>query len=65
MSAPTCRALDKPYDGDRTGLVSYVIDGFIVSSNVKVNSVETIDLNFRNSDHHPVAMEFTLQPDGV
>ncbi|HNW87048.1 MAG TPA: endonuclease [Candidatus Limiplasma sp.] len=61
MSTPTCRALDKPYDGNRTGLVAYVIDGFIVSSNVKVNSVKTIDLNFRNTDHQPVVMEFTLQ----
>ena len=61
MSVPTCRALDKPYGGNRDGLVAYVIDGFIVSSNVKVNSVETIDLNFRNTDHQPVAMEFTLQ----
>ena len=64
-NTPTCRALDKPYDGNRKGLVVYVIDGFIVSSNVKVNSVETIDLNFRNTDHQPVAMEFTLQPAGV
>ena len=65
LNTPTCRALDKPYDGNRKGLVAYVIDGFIVSSNVKVNSVETIDLNFRNTDHQPVAMEFTLQPAGV
>ncbi len=61
MSVPTCRALDKPYDGDRDALTAYVIDGFIVSANVKVNSVETVDLNFRYSDHQPVVMEFTLQ----
>jgi endonuclease/exonuclease/phosphatase family metal-dependent hydrolase len=61
MSVPTCRALDKAYDGDRESLTAYVIDGFIVSSNIKVNSVETMDLNFRNTDHQPVAMEFTLQ----
>jgi endonuclease/exonuclease/phosphatase family metal-dependent hydrolase len=61
MSVPTCRSLDAPYDGNRDTLVAYVIDGFIVSSNVKVNSVETVDLNFRNTDHQPVAMEFTLQ----
>jgi len=61
MSVPTCRALDKPYDGNRDTLTAYVIDGFIVSENVKVNSVETIDLNFRNSDHQPVALEFTLE----
>lgn len=61
LSVPSCRALDKPYDGNRNDLTAYVIDGFIVSDNVKVNSLETIDLNFRNSDHQPVAMEFTLQ----
>ncbi len=58
---PTCRALETPYQGDRSAVVMYVIDGFIVSANVKVNSVQTYDLNFRNSDHQPVAMEFTLQ----
>ena len=61
MRVPTCRALAAPYDGNRNDLVAYVIDGFIVSSNVKVNSVETVDLNFRNTDHQPVSMEFTLQ----
>jgi len=61
ISVPTCRALNKPYDGNRDSLTAYVIDGFIVSENVKVNSVETIDLNFRNTDHQPVALEFTLQ----
>ena len=58
---PTCRALETPYDGDRSAVVMYVIDGFIVSDNVKVNAVETYDVNFRNSDHQPVVMEFTLQ----
>ena len=61
LTTPTCRSLEAPYDGDRSSLVAYVIDGFIVSANVKVNSVETYDLNFRNTDHQPVAMEFTLQ----
>lgn len=58
---PTCRSLETPYTGDRDAVVMYVIDGFIVSDNVKVNSVETVDLNFRNADHQPVTMEFTLQ----
>lgn len=61
LGTPTCRALNKPYDGNRDTLLTYVIDGFIVSSNVKVNSVQTVDLNFRNTDHQPVVMEFTLQ----
>ena len=61
LSAPTCRSLDKAYLGDRDAHVMYVIDGFIVSDNIKVNGVETIDLNFLYSDHQPVAMDFTLE----
>lgn len=61
LSVPSCRALDAPYDGDRDTLTAYVIDGFIVSSNIRVNSVKTVDLNFRNTDHQPVTMEFTLK----
>ena len=61
LGVPTCRALVAPYDGNRESLTAYVIDGLIVSSNIKVNSVTTIDLNFQNTDHQPVAMEFTLQ----
>ncbi|MDD3213508.1 MAG: endonuclease [Eubacteriales bacterium] len=61
LSVPSCRALDKPYDGNRDTLTAYVIDGFIVSANVRVNSVKTVDLNFRNTDHQPVTLEFTLK----
>lgn len=58
-SSPTCRLLDKPYDGDRKNSQMYVIDGFIVSDNLKVNHVETVDMNFKNSDHNPVALQVT------
>lgn len=61
LTVPTCRSLDKPYDGDRDAHQMYSIDGFIVSGNVKVNGVETVDLNFQYSDHQPVVMDFTLQ----
>ncbi|MBE5801480.1 MAG: endonuclease [Clostridiales bacterium] len=60
-SHPTCRSLSKPYSGDRATTQFYVIDGFIISENLKVNHVETIDLNFLNSDHNPVMMQVTLQ----
>ncbi len=60
-STPTCRSLQKPYSGDRNATQFYVIDGFIVSDNLKVNHVETIDLNFLNSDHNPVVLQVTLQ----
>lgn len=63
-SSPTCRSLDKPYDGDRENTQFYVIDGFILSDNLKVNLVETIDLNFQNSDHNPVRLQVTLKASG-
>jgi endonuclease/exonuclease/phosphatase family metal-dependent hydrolase len=61
LSVPTCRSLDKPYGGNRDDHFMYVIDGFIVSGNIKVNGVQTMDLNFKNTDHQPVVMDFTLK----
>ena len=54
----TCRAAEIPY----TPGVNYinVLDGFIVSDNVRVNSVRNIDTGFAYSDHNPVRMEFIL-----
>ena len=61
-SVPTCRSLDKPYAGaDKDTFQYYVIDGFIVSSNIEVKSVQTQDLGFVNSDHNPVVMECVLK----
>ncbi|MCR4790455.1 MAG: endonuclease/exonuclease/phosphatase family protein [Treponemataceae bacterium] len=59
---PSCRSLDKPLEGaDLENFQFYVIDGFIVSPNVKINKAETVNLNFKNSDHNPVVMSFTLK----
>lgn len=60
-SSPTCRLLNQPYSGNRRGTQLYVIDGFIVSENLHVNHVETLDLNFESSDHNPVLLQVTLQ----
>ena len=61
-SAPTCRSLDRVYEGaDQNDFWFYMIDGFIVSDNVQVNTVETLDLQFTCSDHNPVRMTFTLK----
>lgn len=59
-SVPTCRLLNAPYDpaGEKTQY--YVIDGFLVSPNVAVESVETQDLGFANTDHNPVLLRVTL-----
>jgi len=61
LSVPTCRSLDKAYDGNRDDHTLYAIDGYIVSDNIKINGTQTIDLNFQYSDHQPVVMDFTLK----
>jgi endonuclease/exonuclease/phosphatase family metal-dependent hydrolase len=60
-SAPTCRSLDKPYDGNRVEHQFYLIDGFILSPNVELISLQTVDLDFKNSDHNPVKLTFRLR----
>jgi endonuclease/exonuclease/phosphatase family metal-dependent hydrolase len=60
-SAPTCRSLDKPYDGNRVEHQFYLIDGFILSPNVELISLQTVDLDFKNSDHNPVKLTFSLR----
>ena len=60
-ASPTCRSLDQPYAGaDHDGFQYYLIDGFIVSDNVTVASVETRDLDFVCSDHNPVILTASL-----
>lgn len=59
---PTCRSLDKVlYGADTTNFQWYVLDGFIVSGNVEVNSVTTQDLGFRYTDHNPVILSAVLK----
>jgi len=60
-STPTCRLNDRPYDAADPDTQYYVIDGFILSPNVALESVRTLPLDFRYSDHNPVRIEFTLQ----
>jgi endonuclease/exonuclease/phosphatase family metal-dependent hydrolase len=60
-SVPSCRSLDKPYDGNRENHQFYSIDGFILSPNVEMLSVQVQDLNFKNSDHNPVKLIFSLK----
>lgn len=37
-----------------------MIDGFIVSNNITINSLETINLDFKNTDHNPVSIKISL-----
>ena len=57
---PSCRLLNMPYDPGNPNTQYYVIDGFIVSPNVQVDSVETVDAGFEFSDHNPVMLHVTL-----
>lgn len=58
---PTCRATNFPYkNADRSLVQYYMLDGFVVSDNITIESVNTIDLDFVNSDHNPVLMKCVL-----
>lgn len=58
-SIPTNRTNDAPYINGQSYLS--VIDGFLVSANIKIVSVNGHSLEFENTDHNPVTMEFMLQ----
>ncbi|SDW40278.1 Endonuclease/Exonuclease/phosphatase family protein [Lachnospiraceae bacterium KHCPX20] len=59
---PSCRSLDQPYKGaDPATFQYYVIDGFIVSSNIKVKAVKTKDFGFKYTDHNPVVLKAVLK----
>lgn len=57
-NAPTCRSTDLPYVKGIN--YSVIIDGFIVSDNISVIEVETIDNDFMYSDHNPVMLNFSF-----
>ncbi|WP_040950837.1 endonuclease/exonuclease/phosphatase family protein [Gorillibacterium massiliense] len=62
-------AVDKKTPSVRTVDVRYtegvnfraVIDGFLVSPNIEIKSVEGTDLHYANSDHNPVTARFILR----
>ncbi len=59
---PTCRSMDKPLLGNNVETFQYyMIDGFIVSANLQIDSMSTQDLAFEHTDHNPVVMKITLQ----
>ena len=58
----SCRSLDRPYNEDED-FQFYRIDGFIISKNINVKSFEAVNLEFENSDHNPVVLEFTMITD--
>ncbi len=64
-SVPTCRSLKNVYanadNKDSQSYQYYVIDGFIVSENIEVCNVKTIDTDFIYSDHNPLYLEVILK----
>ncbi len=59
VDSATCRLLDRPYNED---CQLYVIDGFILSPNVQLQDVQTVELGFEYSDHNPVRLVVDLIP---
>lgn len=60
--SPTCRLLNKPYDTENhDNNQYYLIDGFIASSNIEVLDFQTIDEDFKYSDHNPVKVSIILK----
>lgn len=58
-SVPTIRTNGKVYTEGQN--FKAVIDGFLVSANVKIINVKGNQLEFENSDHNPVSAIFELQ----
>ncbi len=58
-SKASMRYLDKAFKGDGSDKTA-ITDFFLVSNDVQVISVETIDLQFENSDHQPVLLKVIL-----
>lgn len=55
----TCRSAEIPYTQGYNFEV--VVDGFVVSDNIEVVSVQTIDNQYKYSDHNPSKMIFKLK----
>jgi len=59
-NAASVRSNGIPYDKENPKNTFGIIDGFIVSDNVRDIQIQTIFNDFKSSDHHPVVMEFSL-----
>ncbi|MBK8879092.1 MAG: endonuclease/exonuclease/phosphatase family protein [Haliscomenobacter sp.] len=55
---PTNRSLKQPYAKSQSEVA--LIDFFLISPNIRVHRVKTLDQQFRASDHQPVWMEASL-----
>jgi endonuclease/exonuclease/phosphatase family metal-dependent hydrolase len=55
---PSNRNVDEPYTRGKTPTT--IIDFFVVSPNISIESVKTQDIGFAWSDHQPVVMRFRI-----
>ena len=55
---PTNRDVDMSYQKGKTKTT--IIDFFVVSPNITVESVKTIETGFENADHQPVIMKIKI-----
>ena len=55
---PTCRNCDVPY---QEGNFTIIVDGFLVTENVEILSVQNVDTRFSYSDHNPSVLRFLLK----
>ena len=55
---PSCRNADRAYAPGESFVLT--VDGFLVSENVEITALETVDAGFEFSDHNPVSMRFVL-----
>ena len=56
---PTNRRIDIPYDPAESRTT--VIDYYLLSPNLEAISVQGVNLDFRNSDHHPVLAKIKMK----
>lgn len=59
-NTPSCRLLNQPYDPGDAKTQHYVIDGYIVSGNLRVEEIKTIDEGFASSDHQAVYLQLAF-----
>lgn len=57
---PSFRSLSEPYKKGESFVA--ITDGFLVSDNIHVEEVKTLDYGFENSNHNPVTIKFKLKP---
>ncbi|MDR3202916.1 MAG: hypothetical protein LBT54_07300 [Bifidobacteriaceae bacterium] len=59
-TTPTARLNNAPYTGNPARTQYFGTDGFLLSPNVRMDTVTTLDLGFESSDHNPVVLTATL-----